>query len=1379
MEWVPLSFYEDGMNLNDRPRKLTDEELIYITSHMPLAPSADHEAAELNRQCVIEWMIETLKEIQICPSGIPDLIRDIMYQHNKSLAVPGTPIGINAAEALGASSTQMTLNSVAPWERIVIQDLQGNGEVVEIGKWIDDLLENNQSKIHHIPENRTEYLELDQIRNIATCDENGKTSWENITAVTRHLPVGDLVKIKTRSGREVTVTRQKSLLTWNHATKKLQETDGERVQPGDLIPILCEIPNPPIVYETINLRKYLSPKEWLYGSELFKLYNDYNNYDVPGKKRFWTITDRLQNLPHNRADAALRCCRDAIEKGKVQDGFIYPKFYGGAIRTKIPETIVLDKQFGQIVGLYLAEGWATNTFVGISNNAPEIRKLVYDWCDRVGVTYHTVTTVSDRGTSNDIKIHSVLFARWFKKWLNTGSAEKVVPPEILFGNREFIIGVLDGYFAGDGTVCKYTGALRISSVSKALIDGFAYLCNRLGFFGKFSGRQQTHNNIGSKNIKYTYTYSVRNYNADRWAELIGSCHDEKNRKMKIKYARNAEWGMNYIKHENIMLDPIVTVEFVPPTQYVYDLTVPITTNFSLENSVCIRDTFHTSGSSKSASAGIDAMKDLIFARKSPKNESSTIYFTDKSLTYEEVLNTRRYIVGSVINDFVKDYDIDHPDNLKRYWWHDNSQLLLGKQLPPATKVLRLFLNIAEMYKHKVTIADISTVLEREIPPSITTIYGPMADAIIDIYPHPDVIIESMKERQRKVACNTITAEPEKKQKKNFDKIGSVIPELAEMTFLESIVLQELSCIRVKGISGIRGLYPIVSPVWRMVILEKKAEEKHNLPPNSWFLFYNPDIMKRTGLKKENLAALCQLAGLTIVGGTDDRLVVTLPNDAYRSENGEVLIKIDDEYYLELKDVLELEGVTYRETNVEKGATKINDKLYVPIEVFNINGIKYEKITKDISYMKPSEYVNDKVKTDKSRVNNETKRLNDEKFKQAQLLEGKAKEDFLKKPIIVPKTELIKASEFVIAETDGSNLKELLALPGIDKQRTTCNNMYVITATLGAEAALSFLVEAISNTLSNAGLYIHPANIMFIAEFIMNRGEPYGATYSGISRQPAGHLSLATVEKAGKVFIQNALNGRKEDIRNTSASVAVGARISVGDGYFDIAQDIVENGQKVTIINDDLFNALERDDKTIEYRNKLHDERNAISGDDLSSAIADLSSMAAGDVMLDFAPGEDANLLNLFNPNEQINLPQKQELKRTIKKIEVPEELVDTISQIKTGAPLPTLTNIPINVKPAQPIESKGLIPLEELFPPKECDVPPCDIPVGLMDLLNRFDEAMGITVVKPLPEVTIPVLPSLSNFGSAALELRREQTRELQAIDTSTLLPFLQSQSQS
>ena len=283
MEWVPLTDYENGMDLNDRPRRLTNEEIVYIVAHIPYAPAADSTASEVARQGVVEWMIETLKEISIAPSAIPDLINKIIYQHNKSLVVPGTPIGITAAEAVGATTTQMTLNSVAPWERILIQDINGNSHLIKIGDWIDELILNNLSLVKHIPENRTQYLELENPVSIATPDKYGKVTWDKVTAVTKHLPVGDMVKVTTRSGREVTATQSKSLLVWNGT--ELIQREGASVKVGDLIPILCEIPDPPIVINEIfgiKLTKSLGKR---FGYYIFNQEND------ESELREWIVDD--------------------------------------------------------------------------------------------------------------------------------------------------------------------------------------------------------------------------------------------------------------------------------------------------------------------------------------------------------------------------------------------------------------------------------------------------------------------------------------------------------------------------------------------------------------------------------------------------------------------------------------------------------------------------------------------------------------------------------------------------------------------------------------------------------------------------------------------------------------------------------------------------------------------------------------------------------------------------------------------------------------------------------------------------------------------------------------------------------------------------------
>lgn len=1431
MEWVPLNDYDNGMDFNDFPRKLTQEEILYITDHLPVAPSADSTAAEVSRQGTIEWMIATLREASIAPSAIPELIQRILIQHNKSLVIPGTPIGITAAESVGATTTQMTLNSVAFWEKILIQDQTGNPNLIKIGEWIDELLRCNQSKILDIPENRTQYLELPYPVNILSPNEHGKVRWDKVTAVTRHLPVGDMVKIATRSGREVTATQSKSLLIWDGS--KFVQTEGKFAKIGDKVPVFAQTPNPPVTLYEIDLRKFLHPKEWLYGSELKALHDDYKTYEDTEEK-FWAVKSRLDNLPFSRGESALLACVDGLDTGKIKPGYIYPKNWARSINTMIPEKITLTKEFGQIIGLYLANGFSTDNFVRINNIPLEILELVHKWCKSIGITCDTSECVDNI----DINLYSPVMASFFRNWLNSWPSNEVIPPEVLLGNNNFIIGVLDGYFAGNGTVNTHSGFLSVTSESKDIITGFGFLCSRLGIFGIQSNDQEFHVSSRLDRItasKQSNLYTIQNHGAVVWANTVGSCHNEK--KSEITFIenakkRNTEHDIYFERVEDVMLDPIVSIEYISATEYVYDLTVPTTTNFSLWNGLGIADTFHTSGSAKSASFGIDAMRDLIFARKNPKNESSTIYFTNKLATYEEILDSRHYIVGSVVFDFIKQYDIDSPAVLQQYWWHEHAELLLEKKIPESTKVLRLYLNVPEMYKHHVSIKDLADVLEREVPPSAVAVYGPIGDGIIDFYPHPSIITETLKCREK----------------------GVIPAELAELTYLETVVWPELKNIRVKGIAGLKNLTPIVSPVWRMVLLERKMEssdivsedarstlEPYIVSGDGWLLYYNLTIAKMTGLEPENLAALCQRAGITIIGGTQTYLAIAMPKDRFRSSNDEIVVKVGDSKYLRLNSTILLDGFIFNqisESDAEATATgwtvtiqtspkvtiqvgvddirRINENVYRKIsnERFqSIDGVPHELIINQrikIKALSPSDYIQYKVSKDKSERNTVIKRLTDEVSQSVEGLSEEAKRAIMRRPINVPRTPLMIASEFIIAETDGSNLKELMSLPNIDKTRTTCNNMYTISSTLGIEAARTFLIRAIYNTISNTGSYVHPANIMFIAEFITSRGEPYGATYTGISRQPGGHLSLATLERAGKVFTQNALNGRKEDIRNVSASVAVGARMAIGDGSFDIAQDIIQDGVRITVINDDLFTALSRDDNSKRiHTDTLRERANTatVTAEELMQGIEDTKTITLGDAF-DYVGAEDqTNLITAFNPGEvipgihTIRQPQTVSPKKIVRRVPTQsvqpkvelQDLVSVLDQIKQGIPLPeqepaVITITPLETTVAVPIQqrpiiSAGLIPLEEIFP----QMIGTGLPLGLEELFNRYDlqfqqdlpiEFTPPEIVQELPRVEIPRLPDLTGIHlvETMTQLRREQVRNLEPIDTTALQSELNKQ---
>jgi hypothetical protein len=931
------------------------------------------------------------------------------------------------------------------------------------------------------------------------------------------------------------------------------------------------------------------------------------------------------------------------------------------------------------------------------------------------------------------------------------------------------------------------------------------------------------------------------------------------------------------------------------------------------------NTFHKSGSSKSASMGIESMRDLIFARKNPKNESCTIYFTNKSLSYEEVLDTRRYIVGSMVLDFVKDYTIDNPVNLQSYWWHENSSLVFpDKPIPRSSLVLRLYLNLIEMYKHKISITDIANVLEREAPPSVIALYGPMSDGIIDIYPKQDIISETVKIKYR-----------------------SVVPvNLLELTFLKTIVYPELKQIRVKGISGIKQLYPVVSPVWRVVFEEQKITPKDLTTDelvtiigphinDAWYLFLNPDIMKATGIGLENVAALCHFAGITLLRQFPDSnvLAISMPNDRFKIAGRNAML-IDNKYYVELiketpanKDSTEstepvkeainiiegltykliptksiqtigdllleeidtntyfilnqnmvrnIEGTTYKQINPNTLLT-LNDKQYeeilvkipdvrIPVgdtlktphrlfkrlitegDVNNINALYitrtneqgksktelYEIINTNlgevcviineddiekfnnklyrlldpktisnnyelrtitvnkVTQLKPSEYINSKVSDDKRQIKERIKERTKELMESTKDLPDDQKKAARRKQIVEPSTNLIKANEFVIAETDGANLKEILALPGIDKNRTTCNNMFTIASTLGIEATRSFLIKALTNTIENADSYVHPSNITFIAEFITSRGEPYGATYTGISRQPGGHLSLATLERAGKVFTGHALFKRKEDIRNVSAAIAAGARISIGSGSFNICQEITVNGTTFLYVNEDLFTAMQKDDDAVKLTEEIKlriDIPTNTTGDNYDKYLSDLKNLNDGNDTFDYMKDEgEASLLGMqFNNEMEKVVASRREQTAPITVVrrvnpvidqnlpigkfvnplpQPPSELVNMTNFIKEGLPTSDVVIKPVqqtlSTYVPQPVVTTGLV--SESF----SVFPTFGVPQSLLDLFNKYDEEEvnypeGITKIVDLPSVNVEAFTD--NRGAPSVETAYQEMK--------------------
>ena len=217
-------------------RFLTENEMEDIIDFIKPNKNIPTETANSIVRIAKEKLRSQLKKQQIYPEIIPELKKQLEKDYNESMIHPGESVGILAAQSIGEKNTQNTLNSI-DWAEKIIYSKNNNMIVEPIGKMIDNLLLKFPDNIEKIEKNRTEYLKLcDDDYFIPSCDEEGNTGWYKIEAITKHLPVGKLVKVTTESGRTVIATQSKSFLVWNEDEQKFLATAGSDVKVGDILP---------------------------------------------------------------------------------------------------------------------------------------------------------------------------------------------------------------------------------------------------------------------------------------------------------------------------------------------------------------------------------------------------------------------------------------------------------------------------------------------------------------------------------------------------------------------------------------------------------------------------------------------------------------------------------------------------------------------------------------------------------------------------------------------------------------------------------------------------------------------------------------------------------------------------------------------------------------------------------------------------------------------------------------------------------------------------------------------------------------------------------------------------------------------------------------
>ncbi|MEK6898972.1 MAG: DNA-directed RNA polymerase subunit A' [Nanoarchaeota archaeon] len=140
----------------------------------------------------------------------------------------------------------------------------------------------------------------------------------------------------------------------------------------------------------------------------------------------------------------------------------------------------------------------------------------------------------------------------------------------------------------------------------------------------------------------------------------------------------------------------------------------------------------------------------------------------------------------------------------------------------------------------------------------------------------------------------------------------------------------------------------------------------------------------------------------------------------------------------------------------------------------------------------------------------------------------------------------RGKDFVII-TSGSNLKDVLLIKGVDKDRVSSNDIHETAEVLGIEAARQTIMNEIKKVLEGQGLEINIRHLDLIADAMTSSGVVKGVTRMGIVSDKSSIFARAAFETPDKQFINATIQGRKDELESVIENIMLNQPVPVGTG----------------------------------------------------------------------------------------------------------------------------------------------------------------------------------------------------------------------------------------
>jgi len=143
--------------------------------------------------------------------------------------------------------------------------------------------------------------------------------------------------------------------------------------------------------------------------------------------------------------------------------------------------------------------------------------------------------------------------------------------------------------------------------------------------------------------------------------------------------------------------------------------------------------------------------------------------------------------------------------------------------------------------------------------------------------------------------------------------------------------------------------------------------------------------------------------------------------------------------------------------------------------------------------------------------------------------------------------IVKKERDYIIMTLGTNLRDMIEMKEVNKDKILSNDLYEFADVFGIEAARQLVIDEAKSVLDNQGLDIDGRHFKLIADAMTNTGKIKGVTRMGIIAQKSSILARATFETPDRQFVNASVKGQKEKLSSVIENIILNQPVPIGTG----------------------------------------------------------------------------------------------------------------------------------------------------------------------------------------------------------------------------------------